>query len=157
MPSKNSHDHALQARTAKRAAAEAIGVDERYIAQFIARFYAAVREDECLGPIFRARISDWDAHLERMNRFWRSVLHNSGEFSGNPMLKHIAIPGLTQEHFDHWLTLFYATLRGMERDPAATDLVAGRARMIAESLLTGIEVDRDGIRGAGKRRVLPHV
>ncbi|MCP5145069.1 MAG: group III truncated hemoglobin [Gammaproteobacteria bacterium] len=85
-------DHALKARQAKRATAEEIGIDARFISDMVERFYASIRADELLGPIFAERVADWLTHLERMKQFWRSVLHNSGEFSGNPMVKHIAIP-----------------------------------------------------------------
>jgi len=143
-------------REEKRAAAQAVGIDAAYISGFVDRFYARIREDELLGPIFAARIADWDGHLAKMKRFWRSILHNSGEFRGNPMIKHIAIPGLDVSHFARWLELFYATLREEEPDPAATSLVGGRARMIADSLLTGIEMHRTGISGASAGRDLPH-
>ena len=149
------HDRVRAAREEKRASAEAIGVDADYISSFVDRFYARIRDDGLLGPIFAARIADWDVHLERMKRFWRSVLHNSGEFSGNPMLKHMAIPGLDASHFAHWLELFYATLRDEEPDPAATSLVAERARMIADSLLMGIEMHRTGLSGACAGKDLP--
>ena len=92
-----------------------------------------------------------------MKAFWRSVLHNSGEFAGNPMLKHLAIPGLELRHFAHWLDLFYETLRDAESHPAATELVGGRARMIADSLLTGIVMQRDGLSGGRAGKDLPHV
>lgn len=153
----SARDHVLAARAAKRAQAETIGVDAEYISSFVERFYARIREDELLGPIFAERIEDWDAHLGRMKSFWRSVLHNSGEFSGNPMIKHIVIPGLDASHFAHWLELFYATLREEEPDPQATSLVASRARMIADSLLTGIEMQRTGLSGARAGKELPHV
>ncbi len=149
-------DHVQAARAAKRAQAETIGVDADYISSFVERFYARIRKDELLGPIFAERIEDWDTHLGRMKSFWRSVLHNSGEFSGNPMIKHIVIPGLDVSHFSHWLELFYATLRDEEPDPEATALVAGRARMIADSLLTGIEMQRTGLAGARAGKELPH-
>lgn len=154
---QDPHDHAMQARLAKRAEAEAIGIDEAFISEMVDRFYASIREDELLGPIFANRISDWPSHLARMKQFWRSVLYNSGEFSGNPMVKHIAIPGLTELHFSRWLELFYANLRQMNPGPHAVQLVGQRARMIAESLLTGIAIDRDGIGGAIEKRSLPHV
>lgn len=149
-------DFVRPAREEKRARAEAIGVDAAYISSFVDRFYANIRKDELLGPIFAERIADWDEHLGRMKSFWRSVLHNSGEFSGNPMVKHMAIPGLDASHFAHWLTLFYATLREDEPDPAATGLVGARARMIADSLLTGIETQRSGLAGARAGKGLPH-
>jgi hemoglobin len=149
--------HAAAARARKRAEAEQIGVDDDFIARFVETFYGRIREDALLGPIFAARIADWPVHLDRMKGFWRSVLHNSGEFSGNPMAKHLAIPGLGKDHFAHWLELFYATLRELERHPAATRLVGTRARMIADSLLTGIATRETGIGGARAGADLPHV
>ncbi len=151
------HHRAAQARDAKRAAAEALGIDTAFISAMVDSFYAAIRADELLGPIFAERIAEWPPHLARMKQFWRSVLHNSGEFSGNPMARHIAIPGLTERHFSRWLDLFYANLRELRADPRAVQLVGERARMIAESLLTGIAIDRDGIGGAIEKRNLPHV
>ena len=149
--------YAAQKRAEKRAAAEAIGVDTDYVDHFVETFYGRVRADDLLGPIFAERIADWPAHLARMKAFWRSVLHNSGEFSGNPMVKHLAIPGLESRHFERWLMLFYATLNDAEGHPAATALVGGRARMIADSLLTGIAVHRDGLAGGSAGKDLPHV
>ena len=77
----------MNARQNKRANAEDIGIDERFISDMVEQFYASIRADELLGPIFAKRVADWPAHLLRMKQFWRSVLHNSGEFSGNPMAK----------------------------------------------------------------------
>lgn len=148
---------ALRARAAKKQAAEDIGVTADYIDRLVDTFYGSVREDELLGPIFDERIADWPAHLARMKAFWRSILHNSGEFSGNPMIKHIAIPGLEERHFAHWLELFYATLRDLEVDRAATELVGTRARMIADSLLTGIAMHCHGLVGSRAGKELPHV
>ena len=157
LDANSTRNHTARASRAKRDDAVALGIDDEFISDMVERFYASIREDELLGPIFSERIADWPPHLARMKQFWRSVLHNSGEFSGNPMLKHIVIPGLTELHFSRWLELFYATLRAMEADPQAIHLVGGRARMIAESLLTGIAINREGIGGAIERRNLPHV
>ncbi|OCC23018.1 hypothetical protein MB02_14215 [Croceicoccus estronivorus] len=134
-----------------------MGIDAAFIASLVDRFYAKVRDDALLGPIFAAKIHDWPTHLERMKCFWRSILHNSGEFSGNPMIKHLALPNLEERHFAHWLELFYATLREGEHDEVATRLIGGRARMIADSLLTGIATHRDGLTGARAGENLPHV
>jgi len=153
----SARGHAMNARQNKRANAEDIGIDERFISDMVEQFYASIRADELLGPIFAKRVDDWPAHLLRMKQFWRSVLHNSGEFSGNPMAKHIAIPGLQEAHFSQWLELFYTNLRAMDTNPQAVSLIGERARMIAESLFTGIAINRDGIDGASQGRSLPHV
>jgi hemoglobin len=152
-----TREYAAQKRSEKRAAAEEIGVDAGYIDHLVETFYGKIQQDELLGPIFNARIADWPAHLARMKGFWRSVLHNSGEFAGNPMLKHMAIPGIELRHFSHWLDLFYETLREAEPTSDATALVGGRARMIADSLLTGIVMHRDGLAGGRAGKDLPHV
>ena len=144
------------ARAARRAEAGRSGVDEGFVSLLVDRFYARIREDDLLGPIFAARVGDWEMHLDRMKAFWRSVLFNSGEFSGNPMLRHMAIPGLQERHFVHWLELFYATLRDLDAAPEGRTLVAVKARSIADSLLTGIETRRRGLAGANAGKDLPH-
>jgi len=156
-PSPEAGRYAAERRADKQRAAEAIGVDGDYVDHLVEAFYARIREDDLLGPIFAERIADWPPHLARMKAFWRSVLHNSGEFSGNPMLKHLAIPGLELRHFARWLELFYATLRDAETHPEATALVGGRARMIADSLLTAIAMRRDGLSAGRAGKDLPHV
>ncbi|RZK01241.1 MAG: group III truncated hemoglobin [Novosphingobium sp.] len=149
--------HAAAARERKRAEAEAIGIDVDYVSRLVDTFYDRIRTDDLLGPIFAERIADWPPHLDRMKSFWRSVLHNSGEFSGNPMAKHLAMPELETHHFARWLDLFYATLRDLETHPAATRLVGTRARMIAESLLTGIAMRAHGMGAMKAGADLPEV
>lgn len=144
-------------RAAKRDHAVSLGVDEAFVAALVETFYGRIRDDALLGPIFAERIEDWPVHLARMNAFWRSILFNSSEFSGNPMAKHIAIPGLEEHHFAHWLELFYTTLHELDVGEDGIRLVAGRARAIADSLLTGIAIRRDALSGARAGDRLPHV
>ena len=100
------------------------------IQRFVVRFYAAVRTDPELSPIFEARIGGrWDAHLERMVDFWSSVLLASGRYRGNPLEVHQAIPGLDSRHYDRWLDLFEATLHDVLEEPMARDVVARARRM----------------------------
>lgn len=139
-----SHPFTEAARAEKLARADAIGLDAHFIDQLVERFYARVRADAQLGPIFAERIADWPAHLARMKTFWSAVLRGGGGFSGNPMLKHVAIPGIEQAEFTRWLALFDTVLHEIERDPAGTALVNQRAHTIAESLLLGIRIHRDG-------------
>ncbi|MCH5689347.1 group III truncated hemoglobin [Niabella sp. W65] len=48
-------------------------------------FYAAIRSNEALGPIFNERISDrWPEHLEKMYRFWQTVLLEDHTYFGSP-------------------------------------------------------------------------
>jgi len=153
---KVGHPRAIAARERKRAEAEARGIDAAFISDLVDRFYGHIRADALLGPIFAQRITDWPLHLGRMKQFWRSILHNSGEFTGNPMQQHLALPGLEEAHFAHWLKLFYQTLRELEGAPQATQEVGARARMIADSLLTGIAMRDSGLAGARAGAALPH-
>ena len=150
------HPHSLAARERRRDDARAMGLDEAFIAALVDHFYAAVRADTALGPIFEPRIADWPRHLGQMNRFWQSILLSAGNFSGNPMVKHLAIPGLDQAHFERWLQLFYATLHAIAPTPEAAGHIGAKARMIAESLLTGIWVHRDRDQALSRKVELPH-
>ncbi len=138
-----SSPHALAARQAKREAAAALGIDDQFVSDLVEQFYARVRDDSALGPIFTAHITNWPVHLEQMKRFWRSVLFSSGEFVGSPMAKHIAIAGLDRSLFVRWLDLFGATLDELG-SAEARDHVHASARMIANSLLNGIIIQREG-------------
>ena len=145
---EDHHAFALQARAERCAQAEAIGVTPDFVSRFVEAFYAKIRLDAVLGPIFAAKVTDWGEHMERMKRFWRSILFRSGEYSGNPMRKHVVIPDLGREHFVRWLELFYATLREEGAGDEAMALVGERGRMIAESMLTGIAIHRQGLTGS---------
>ncbi len=123
---------------------ERTGIDEALIERLVRRFYDSVRADALLGPIFDARIADWESHLERMVRFWSSVALMSGRYHGQPMEKHLPLP-VDASHFDRWLEIFEATAREVCAPPAADHFVE-RARRIARSLELGI---------AGSRGVMP--
>lgn len=151
------HPHSLAAREKRRGEAADMGIDEAFIAALVDAFYTAVRKDAVLGPIFEPRIHDWPAHLGQMNRFWQSILLSAGNFTGNPMMKHLAIPGIGQDEFTRWLDLFYQTLRDIAPTPAAVGHIGAKARMIAESLLTGIAIHRDRDDALARKMELPHV
>jgi truncated hemoglobin YjbI len=107
------------------------------IVQLVDTFYARVREDAVLGPVFEEKLAGhWHEHMPRMYAFWTKVLLDTGEFQGNVFGKHMALSGIEREHFVHWLTLFKMTaieVFGVEHaDPAI--VVANR---IASSLQLG--------------------
>lgn len=112
------------------------GIDEAAIERLVRQFYAEVRRDPVLGPIFDARIMDWDPHLQQMCAFWSSVMLMSGRYHGNPMVKHLPLP-IDAAHFDRWLALFEETSRKV-CTPAAAAHFNERARRIAESLELGV-------------------
>ena len=103
---------------------------EDEIRRFVVRFYAAVREDPELGPIFERRIGDdWDPHLDRMVDFWSTVLLATGRYTGNPLEKHAAVHEIRSEHYDRWLALFETVLLSELDEPLARDVVARARRM----------------------------
>ncbi len=112
------------------------GIDEAMIERLVHAFYAEVRRDALLGPVFEARIADWALHLERMCAFWSSVVLMSARYHGSPMAKHVRLP-VDAAHFDRWLALFEETAREL-CPPAAAERFIERARRIAESLELGV-------------------
>lgn len=73
-------------------------------------FYGKVREDKVLKDIFNDVIQErWSEHLEKMYRFWQTVLLNEHTYFGSPFVPHAKLP-LSQKHFDRWLQLFRKTL-----------------------------------------------
>ena len=73
-------------------------------------FYDSVKLDPLIGPIFIGVIKDrWPAHLEKMYRFWQTVLLEEHTYSGSPFLPHASMP-LEQRHFEHWLALWFHTV-----------------------------------------------
>ena len=108
------------------------GLDEDVLRDLVHSFYAKVRRDAVLGPIFAARISDWDPHLERMVAFWSSVALMTGRYHGRPVPAHTPLP-IHGAHFERWLGLFRETAREV-CSPAGAAHVIERAERIARSL-----------------------
>lgn len=125
------------------------GITEPLIERLVRGFYAKVRADAVLAPIFDARIGDWEPHLERMCAFWSSVALMSGRYHGTPMVKHMPLP-VDADHFDRWLALFEETAREVCPPPAATHFVE-LARRIAASLELGIAGAQGVLLGNGER------
>ena len=73
-------------------------------------FYEKVRADILLGPIFNDAIRDrWPQHLEKMYRFWQTVLLGEHTYYGSPFSPHARLP-VAQIHFDTWLKLWHDTI-----------------------------------------------
>jgi hemoglobin len=111
---------------------EKTGIDEALIERLVRAFYARIRADDMLGPIFNERIDDWEFHIQRLCAFWSSVALSTGAYSGSPMQKHLRLP-IDGRHFDHWLGLFRQTATEI-CPPVAADFLIERADRIAESL-----------------------
>lgn len=127
------------------------GIDEVMIETLVHSFYARVRDDALIGPIFAARVTDWDLHLKRMCLFWSSVALASGRYHGQPMPKHLPLP-IEAHHFDRWLELFRRTARDV-CPPRAAHLFIDRAGLIAQSLELGIAAAKGVLLDKGQRFV----
>ncbi len=111
------------------------------ISRMVHDFYAQVRRDDMLEPIFNAHIDDWDHHLGLLVDFWSSILLRTGRFKGPPMPKHIALPGLTAELFQRWLALFQET-SAAQPNQAMGEQAYAMAQRIAQSLWYGYQLNR---------------
>jgi hemoglobin len=110
-------------------------VNEATIKALVDGFYARVRRDGALGPVFNDAIPDhaWPVHLEKMYAFWSSVMLASGRYKGNPVSTHQNVAGVAPPLFENWLDLFEATALELFT-PAIADRFVQAARRIAESL-----------------------
>lgn len=114
-------------------------VTEDDIAVLVDAFYAKVRRDPELAPVFASRIADgdWPAHLAKIRDFWSSVMRRSGRYRGNPFGAHLRVEGIRPELFDRWLGLFGETC--IERlSPEKAEAIHAKAIMIGDSLKAGL-------------------
>ena len=100
-------------------------------------FYADVRRDAALAPVFDAAIgAHWETHLERMVEFWCTMMLDTRSFSGSVFGTHMQLKGVEPVHFERWMSLWYRhTAAGFE----ATDRkqLREKAEMIGRSLFLG--------------------
>lgn len=112
-------------------------ITELSIRRLVDTFYARVRGDAVLSPVFEEKLAGkWALHMPRMYAFWTKVLLGTGEFQSNVFGKHMALAGIEKQHFVRWLALFKLTaieIFGVE-DAKAPLQVAER---IATSLQLG--------------------
>lgn len=109
------------------------------IAVLVNNFYAKVRKDELLGPIFNGHIAEeqWPPHLEKLTDFWETNLFGIRKFKGNPTQKHIKVDKnlhykTEQLHFGKWLELWFETI-----DELFDCELAFRAKNAARNMATG--------------------
>ncbi len=121
-------------------ASPTVQIDEAALAALVDRFYAKVRADALIGPVFNSAIHDWPVHLAKLVDFWSSVMLTTGRYKGNPMqahLKHRAT--ITPAMFERWLHLWAETTHDLFAPDAASALQA-KAKRIAESLTIALDL-----------------
>lgn len=73
-------------------------------------FYDKVKIDPLLGPIFNGVLKDhWPEHMEKLYRFWQTILLEEHTYNGSPFPPHAQLP-VEKKHFDRWLELFGETI-----------------------------------------------
>ena len=107
------------------------------LTELVHSFYADVRADALLGPVFEEALRDrWQPHLARMVEFWSSVALGSKSFSGNVFGKHMALTGVTPAHFATWVRLWATHTERLFAPEVARELQI-TAHGIARNLFRG--------------------
>jgi len=118
-------------------------VTEEDIGRLVPQFYAKVRADAVLGPIFNGAIDDWPHHLGKLEDFWSSVMLTSGRYKGQPMVAHLQhAEHMTPANFARWLAL-WAAVTEETLGPEAAAAFQEKAGRIAESLQLGAQFHRE--------------
>lgn len=109
-------------------------IDQNGLRHLVDAFYARVRADEKLGPIFNDAITDWPEHIGKLTDFWSSVMLTTGRYKGQPVPAHMKHRSrITPELFERWLGIWAETTDAM-MVPAAAKALQDKARRIAQSL-----------------------
>ncbi len=115
------------------------GITVEKIREMVELFYSRTQQDDLLGPIFDEIVEDWDAHYEKMTRFWSSATMHAGTYSGRPIEAH-KFGGLSIAHFERWVEMFTKTVSDVfSKNDAAifVDLGQKMASNIAMRIGTG--------------------
>jgi hemoglobin len=106
-------------------------------------FYAKIRKDELLGPIFNGHIPEahWPEHLSKLTDFWETNLFGIAKFKGNPSKKHINVDKesghtISQLHFGKWLQLWFETVDELFEGELATKAKESARKMATGQFLT---------------------
>ena len=108
-------------------------------------FYSKVQKDDFIGPIFNEKIGDrWPEHLEKMYRFWQTILLEVHTYSGSPFPPHKQLP-VAKEHFDRWMEIFTTTT-----DELFVGAIAEEAKLRAKNMAEMFNYKIDYFRNAAQ-------
>jgi len=108
------------------------------VSNLVHTFYNRIREDELLGPIFNARLENrWEEHLEKMVRFWQTILLGEHTYHGYPFHPH-ATMSIEEKHFTHWVSIFNQTVDDLFAGSVA-DEAKNRGQIMAKIFLHKID------------------
>jgi len=120
------------------------GITEAEIRRLIPAFYARVRRDPMLGPVFDGIIDDrWPAHIETVISFWLYVIRLDRSYNARNFIPaHIKHATIRADLIPQWLALFRETAHDLCPADSATVLVD-----IAQRMASSLEISlnkRDG-------------
>ncbi|GGE52365.1 hypothetical protein GCM10007276_31700 [Agaricicola taiwanensis] len=123
-------------------------LSEEQLRELVISFYGSVRRHPRLGPIFEAQVHDWEEHIDRLTRFWSSLMLGSGRYKGNPFAAHQPLaPQLDEALFQEWLGL-WAEAADRHFPPSVSSALKQKAQRIASSLQAGLLFRCDAQTGA---------
>ena len=104
------------------------------LSRLLRHFYADVRQDPLIGPIFNAQIKDSKHHLEIIASFWETIIGGPSSYSRPMPMKHLTLR-LREEDFERWLFLWQANCRAQLSSDVAKEMI-DLANHIAHRLRT---------------------
>lgn len=99
-------------------------------------FYIKVKKDSTIGPVFNERIGDWENHLQKMYRFWQTMLLGEHTYHNSPFPVHAQMP-IDTSHFNRWTFLWCETV-DQYFEGAAADEAKWRGDKMAAVFLSKI-------------------
>ena len=111
------------------------------IEKLVNAFYEKIKTDGKIGYLFtEVAHVNWEKHLPIMYDFWENILFHTGNFEGNPMMKHRILnqkSPLTETHFKHWNKLWKKTVDDLFEGPKASE-VKIRAQSISKMMMNKV-------------------
>ena len=92
------------------------------ICRLLRHFYADVRQDQLVGPIFNAKIKDWNHHLKIIASFWETLIGGPSTYARPMPMKHLSL-GLRTEDFERWHFLWQANCRAQLPADVAKEMI----------------------------------
>jgi hemoglobin len=111
---------------------------EQSISALVDCFYAKVRRDAVLAPIFeKALAGRWDAHVAKMCEFWCSALRVKRSYHGDMLVAHRKLSKLPRSLFQRWLAPFRETVDECFME-APAEIICDRALKTARNLASAL-------------------
>ncbi len=139
--------HGHRSRHRLRASGSGGRVTEPLVRRVIDAFYAKVRRDPALGPVFDGIIQDdWPPHIERICAFWLTATRLGCGYEGRGFMPaHLKHAAIRASLLPQWLLLFSETAREL-CPPAGANVLIDIAERMADSIRVSL-ARRDGEAG----------